>query len=120
MVYPSKESNNKNSNVFATRMLGAAKEWSGETMKFPIKVSKNTQGGSFSGFDTLSTTATNNRQLLSYGPKFYSIPVALPLDELSVNATEAKVIDLATVELAGSAQDMADRSLSAHLMPCMA
>lgn len=89
-------------------MLGAAKQWSGETLKFPIKVSKNTQGSSFSSFDSLSTTAANTRQLLSFTPSFYSIPVALPLDELSVNATEAKVLDLATVELASSAQDMAD------------
>ena len=77
-------------------------------MKFPIKTTKNNQGSSFSSFDALSTTATNTRQLLSFTPSFYSIPVALPLDELSVNATEAKVLDLATVELASAAQDMAD------------
>lgn len=97
-----------NSNVFATRMLGAAKKWTGETLKQPIKVSKNTTGTSFSGFDTFSTAATNNRVNLSYTPKFYQITVALPLDELSVNQTDAKVLDLAAIELAGAAQDMAD------------
>lgn len=97
-----------NSNVFATRMLGSAKKWVGETMKHPIKVSKNSTGTSFSGFDTFSTSPTNNRILLSYGPKFYQITVALPLDELSVNQTDAKVLELAATELASSAQDMAD------------
>src|SRR3990167_8898475 len=97
-----------NSNVFATRMLGAAKKWVGEQMKFPVKVSKNSTGTSFSGFDSFSTNATNNRVLLSYSPKFYQITVSLPLDELSVNQTDAKALDLAALELASGAQDMAD------------
>ena len=96
------------SNVFATRQLGRAKKWVGERMRFPIKVSKNSTGTSFSGFDTFSTSATNNRLLLTYSPAFYQITVALPLDELSVNATDAKVLDLASVEFATAAQDMAD------------
>lgn len=97
-----------NSNVFATRMIGRAKKWTGEKMKFPIKYKKNVTGGSFAGFDTFSTNATDNRVNLEFTPKFYEIAVSLPLDELSVNATTEKVIDLAKVELSSTAQDMAD------------
>ncbi|MCR4278113.1 MAG: phage major capsid protein [Candidatus Berkelbacteria bacterium] len=97
-----------NSNVFATRMIGRAKKWVGEQIKQPIKVSKNSTGQSFSGFDTFSTSATNNRVNLAYSPKFYQITSALPLDELSANQTDAKVLDLAAIELASAAQDMAD------------
>jgi len=97
-----------NSNVFATRMLSRAKAWRGETLRMPIKFQKNTTGTSFSGFDTFSTATTNNRVNLAYNPAFYQITVALPLDELSVNATEEKVIDLAAIETAASAQDAAD------------
>lgn len=97
-----------NSNVFATRMLGRAKKWNGEKLKQPIKISKNSTGTSFSGFDTFSTSATNNRVNLEFSPKFYQITVALPLDELSANQTDAKVLDLAAIEIAGAAQDMAD------------
>lgn len=97
-----------NSNVFATRMLGRAKAWKGEQIKQPIKVSKNSTGTSFSGFDTFSTSATNNRQNLAYSPAFYQITAALPLTELSANKTDAKVLDLAAIELASAAQDMAD------------
>lgn len=97
-----------NSNVFATRMLSDAKKWSGETLKFPIKTSKNDQGASFSGFDLLSTTAVNTRQRLSYNASFYSIPCVLPMDELSLNDTDAKVLDLMSIELASTAQDAAD------------
>lgn len=97
-----------NGNVFATRMLAKAETWRGEKLKFPIKFEKNATGTSFSGFDTFSTNATNNRINIEFDPKFYQISVALPLDELSVNATEDKVIDLAKVECASAAQDMAD------------
>ena len=116
-----------NSNVFATRMLGRAKKWVGETIRQPVKVSKNSTGTSFSGFDTFSTSATNNRINLSYSPAFYQISVALPLTELSVNKTDAKVLDLAAIEIASAAQDMADdigtlfyadKVLSAELAYC--
>ena len=77
-------------------------------MKFPVKYKKNITGTSFAGFDTFSTSATDNRVNLEYVPKFYQMTVALPLDELSANATEEKVIDLAKIELSSTAQDMAD------------
>jgi len=89
-------------------MLSRAKKWSGEKVKFPVKYAKNPTGTSFAGFDTFSTSATDNRVNLEFGPKFYQMTVALPLDELSVNATEEKVIDLAKLEMASTAQDMAD------------
>lgn len=97
-----------NSNVLATRLLTKASKWNGERMKFPVKVATNTTVQSFSGFDTFSAAASDTRVNLEFVPKFTQISVALPLDELSVNATEDKVIDLAKLELASSAQDLAD------------
>src|SRR3990167_11305216 len=97
-----------NSNVLASRVLRAAKPWRGEKMKFPIKHAKNTTFTSFGGFDTFSTSATDNRVNLEFTNKAAQITVALPLDELSTNATEEKTIDLAAIEMAGAAQDMAD------------
>lgn len=97
-----------NSNVLATRVLTKASKWKGERMKFPVKYATNTTVQSFSGFDTFSTAATDNRVNLEFVPKFTQITVSLPLDELSVNATEDKVLDLASLELQSSAQDLAD------------
>lgn len=97
-----------NSNVLATRMLSKASKFNGERMKFPVKYAKNTTGTSFAGFDSFSTAATDNRVNLQFVPKFYQMTTALPLDELSANATEEKVIDLAKLEMASTAQDMAD------------
>lgn len=97
-----------NSNVLATRLLSKASKFNGERMKFPVKHAKNTTGTSFAGFDTFSTSATDNRVNLEFVPKFYQMTVALPLDELSANSTEEKVLDLAKIEMASTAQDAAD------------
>jgi len=97
-----------NSNVFATRMLSRAKKWRGEKMQFPVIVLSGVAGGSFSGFDTFSTTASDTRRNLSYSPAFYEINAALPLDEMSVNVNQERVLDLITIELAQRAQQMAD------------
>ena len=96
------------SNVMATRALAKAKKWSGEQMKFPIKTSKNQTGQSFQGFDTFSTNASDTRQNLVYDPAFYQITVSIPLDELAVNQGAERVLDLMGIEVASSAQDMAD------------
>ena len=96
-----------NSNVFATRQIGAAKRWSGERMKFPIKWKGNITGTSFAGYDTFSTAATDNRVNMEFVPKFYQITVTVPLDEVWVNNTDEKVMDLIGLEIVSSAQDMA-------------
>lgn len=96
-------------NTFTTRMLTGAKKWSGEQLKKSIKVTKNTTGSSFSGFDTLSTSATDNRVRLAFDPKFYAINVSIPLDDLSINeVSETKINDLMSTELQGAANDAAD------------
>lgn len=97
-----------NSNVYFQRQVRAAKKWSGRTKRVPVKVSKNTTGGSFSGFDTLSTAATDNRQYMEFTPRFYQITVSLPGDEISVADTDEKVLDLMKVTIQSDTEDMAD------------
>lgn len=97
-----------NSNVLFQRVVRASKPWSGRTLRQPIKVSKNSTGTSFSGFDTFSTSATDNRQFLEFTPSFYQITCALPGDELSVADTEEKVLDLMKLTIQSDTEDMAD------------
>jgi len=100
-----------NSNVLAQRIIKKSKKWSGNQIKVPVKVSKNTTGSSFAGFDTFSTAATDNRQIMAFDPKFYQMTCALPLDELWVNQSSDRTeatLDLAALELQSTAQDMAD------------
>lgn len=98
-------------NVGLTRILGAAKKgkWEGETMKKTIKVSKNTTGGFFTGYDLLDTVNTDNLQQLSFGPGFRYKTASLSGTDLSVNAVSStKVIDIAAQAMEGAAQDLAD------------
>lgn len=97
-----------NSNVLFQRIVRGAKKWGGRTLRVPIKVSKNVTGTSFRGFDTFSTSATDNRQFLEYTPSFYQITCALPGDELSVADTEDKVLDLMKLTIQSDTEDMAD------------
>lgn len=97
-----------NSNVLFQRVVRASKKWSGRTLRVPIKVSKNSTGQSFRGFDTFSTSATDNRQFLEFTPSFYQITCALPGDELSVADTEDKVLDLMKLTIQSDTEDMAD------------
>lgn len=92
-----------------SRIMTKPTKWVGEKIKQPIKVAKSAQGGSFSGFDALSTTATDNRRNLEFDPKFYNQSVALPGTELTVNMSDSpRALELAKVETGSAAQDMAD------------
>lgn len=97
-----------NSNVLFQRVVRAAKNWSGRTLRAPIKVSKNSTGTSFRGFDAFSINASDNRVVLEYTPSFYQITCALPGDELSVADTEDKVLDLVKLTIQSDTEDMAD------------
>src|SRR3990167_2182599 len=97
-----------NSNVLFQRVARGAKKWSGRTLRIPIKVSKNSTGTSFRGFDTFSVSATDNRQFLEFTPSFYQITCALPGDELSVADTDDKVLDLMKLTIQSDTEDMAD------------
>lgn len=96
------------SNVGLTRFISAAKPWRGAQEEVPFKHSKNTQGGSFDGFDVLSTTSVDNRIKLTFDPKFTEKPTVIPLTDLAKNMTEERVLDLMEIEMESTAVDMAD------------
>jgi hypothetical protein len=96
-------------NVFTTSMLSKTdKKFKAATMDFPIKFNTGGNITSFSGFDSLPTTATNTRVLMQYNPKFVAANIALPITDLAANNTVQKTIDLAEVECRSRAQDLAD------------
>lgn len=97
-----------NSNVLFQRVVRGSKKWSGRTLRVPVKYAKNTTGTSFSGMDTFSVAATNNRQFMEFTPAFYQITCALPGDELSVADTDDKILDLMKLTIQSDTEDMAD------------
>lgn len=97
------------SDNFATfRYIANGKKWVGETLKRPVKLSKNSNGGSFSGLDVHSTAAVETRQTMSYDLRGFEMPVAIPGMDRLVNQSEAQVIDLIKVEAESSAIDALD------------
>jgi len=98
-----------NSSVLVGRMLTSAAKWEGEKIRQPIKVTKNTQGGSFSGLDTFGTAAVDTRLNIEFPAKFFEKPVVIPLTELSLNqADPQRPFSLMSAEVKSTAQDMAD------------
>ena len=98
-----------NSNVYFTRIVGAAKQWTfGDQVKFPVFYQKNSTGGGFTCYDLLDTNAVDTRINLTFDPSFVYKTASLPLTELSVNATAQKVIELAGIELQWASQSLAD------------
>jgi len=95
-------------NWISFRILSNAKKWSGVTLDRPIKVTKSTLGGSFSGLDTFSTATVNTRVEMSYDVRGYEMPVSIPGFEKAVNRTPAEVINLVKIEVESATQDALD------------
>ncbi len=87
-------------NFMTYRYLSNGKKWSGVTLDRPVMISTNTNGGSFSGLDTHSTSTSDTRINLSYDVRGYQIPVAIPgLEKAVNNVSESQVINMVRAEL---------------------
>lgn len=97
-------------NIVTSRFISNGKKWSGETMKFPVKLVKSNLGGSFSGLDTHNTDVFESRPAsLSYDLRQYEMPVAIPGTDILVNgSTDTQVLDLIKTEMESSAMDAMD------------
>lgn len=98
-----------NGNVLAMRLLTNSKVWSGESLKRPLMYATNTSGGSYSGFDTFSTSQVNTRVLMAFDPRQNYQSVVLSNLDLAVNATQERVLDLLKVEMETAQISMLDR-----------
>jgi len=90
------------------RVISNAKKWSGETLRRPLKVSKSTLGGSFSGMDVHSTNTIETRVRMAYNISGYEMPISIPGFDIAVNRTEAQVMDLVRTEVESSTDDALD------------
>jgi len=97
-----------NASPLVRNVLSRAKVWSGESLKVPFKYTTSASGTSFSGFDTLGTSASDTRVKLSFDAKAYAKNIALPLTEITANEGESKVLDLLSTEARSNSMDMAN------------
>lgn len=94
--------------VATYRFLSKGKKWTGESLKFPVKIASTTQLGSFSGLDSFSTGVVETRQQLSYDLRAYRATVVIPGVERVVNKGEEGMVDLVKAEMESTANDMLD------------
>lgn len=95
-------------NFISFRFLANAAKWRGHQMSRPLKISKSSLGGSFSGLDTHSTSTTENKVLMTYDVRGYEMPIAIAGMDKSVNKTDAQVLDLIGQEVESAQQDALD------------
>lgn len=98
-ILPKVVDNILSGNFITFRFISNGKKWSGETLKRPIMIAKNTLGGSFAGLDTHNTGTVETRITMSYDVRGYQIPVAIPGMEAAVNnVSETQVLNLIKTE----------------------
>jgi len=95
-------------NFITFRIMSNAQKWVGHQLRRPIKISKSTLGGSFSGLDTHSTATVNTRVTAYFDLRGYEAPIAIPGMEKAVNRTEAEVINLVRIETESAQEDALD------------
>nr|MDQ3015071.1 phage major capsid protein [bacterium] len=97
------------SNVLTLAIMSQGKPWMGEQIKFPVKLSSHTQGGSFTDFSTFSVAGENVRKNAAFGPAAYYQSVVIGGIARSVNAiNKSQLLNLVKVEMESAMQDMAD------------
>lgn len=97
------------SNSISLLLMANAKPWAGESLKFPVKLSSHTQGGSFQDGDEFLTGNENVRQTASFDPRAYYQSVVIGGIAQSVNAvSKTQLLNLVKVEMESVLQDMTD------------
>ena len=98
-----------NASPFVQRTLSKAKKWTGRAQNPTFQTSKNTNGGSFRGLDTLSIADSHNVVTGEYTPSSYAIPIVCAGDEMDVNAAdETKALDMVAGKMQIAANSAAD------------
>lgn len=108
-IVPKVTDNILQGNVLTLLFLANGRPWMGESLKFPVKLSSHTQGGSFSDFDEFDTANENVRQTASFDARAYYQSVVLGGIARSVNEiSKTAVLNLVKVEMESIQQDMVD------------
>lgn len=96
-------------NILFNRLRDKARPWTGgHRMVISLTVSDRTQGGSFSGFDTLSTTQEDVRQRSTIDPSEYAWPVVFSGIQLAVNKGPEAFLNLVAEEFSDVARAMSE------------
>lgn len=98
-----------NSNVFYSRLFQREqKVWTGRDIKVPLQYAKPSTGGIFSGQGNFNTAAQDTRVLQTFVHSQYYQNVTLVGGEVSLNKTDAEVLDLVYITMEEAITSAAD------------
>lgn len=81
--------------TYGSRLMGMGKRMVGKTKDFTIKITDSGLGETFSGLETLSTTASDTTITLSYAHNAFTQPIVVPfLEALANGDSETQTIPL--------------------------
>ena len=96
-------------NLIPFRFMSNGRPWSGETLKYPVMLGKNTQGKSFAGMEQLNVGTTDVVQYLAYDFRSYAIPVSIPgTDQIINGIAETKVLGIIETQMQIAKMSMMD------------
>lgn len=97
-------------NLLFSRLRAKARPWSGgHRMSVTLTVSERNQGGSFSGFDTLSTAQEDVRQRSTIDPSEYYWPVVFSGIQLATNKGPEAFLNLVAEEFSDTARALSEK-----------
>ena len=97
------------SNVGTLMYMSDGRPWAGELLKFPVKMSNGSNGGTFSDLSEFAIGVENVRQTAYFDPRGYYQSVTLGGIARSVNnISKTQVLALVKVEMESALQDMTD------------
>jgi len=97
-------------NPLLGRFLNKSKLWNGGTdLTIPVKYRHNSQGGSYSGLDTLDTAQEKTRTRATYNIKQVYQPIVLSNIDLAKNKGENQVAPLMETELGEAKTSLQDK-----------
>lgn len=91
------------------RFLGNGEQWGGETLKVPVTIGGNNNGGSFSGMSSVQIGVPQTRTQMQYNVKAHRQSVTIPGLEKIANKGESRIVNLVSADVHTAFESMLER-----------
>lgn len=91
------------------RFLGTGEEWGGETLKVPVTIGGNNNGGSFSGMSSVQIGVPQTRTSMQYNVKAHRQSITIPGLEKIANKGEERIVNLVSADVHTAYESMLER-----------
>lgn len=91
------------------RFLGNGESWGGETLKVPVTIGANNNGGSFQGMSSVPIGVPQTRDSMAYNVKAHRQSITIPGLEKIANKGEERMVNLIDADLHTAFESMLAR-----------